>query len=106
MSQGDLTARMANILIQKLASHGLMIFCSHRGEFKNPEFEVGQTKSWLEGVELGYPDIAVVSRNLDKAVALIEIEQSPADPKKLLGDVFATLLGDEITFEHSQRIHQ
>ena len=41
----------------------------------------------------------MVRQESGEAVALIEIEESSATPKVLLGDAFATLLGDHITFQ-------
>ena len=63
----------------------------------------GKTKGKLgKEEEISQTDIAVVEENfrqegsLRKAIALIEIEETTDNPKKLIGDIFAALMGKSI----------
>jgi hypothetical protein len=58
------------------------------GDGKKPERET----------ELSQLDLAIVEPSSNKVIALIEIEETNDRPKTLLGDVFCTLVGDQISF--------
>ena len=103
MADGVLTARMARLLSAWLEEHPFKVLCvcGHRGnETPLPE-NLGHIVSWFgpeynRDSRLALLDIAVISDT--KALALVEIEESSDEPKTLIGDVFATLLGDHITY--------
>ncbi|MGA2505498.1 MAG: hypothetical protein ABSG01_15560 [Anaerolineales bacterium] len=46
--------------------------------------------------ELSQMDIAIIKREPKKLIALVEIEETTNNPKKLIGDIFAVLMGDFI----------
>jgi hypothetical protein len=101
MADGPLTAKMARLLSQWLAGHEYDVFCGHRGEEIFPVEGLGHIVSWFgpeynRDSRLALLDIAVISDT--KALALVEIEESSDEPKTLIGDVFATLLGDHISY--------
>ena len=107
MANGELTARMARKLSQNLEARRFDILFDHGDSTTDPPDKLGEIVSWFGhklklDARLALLDIAVVSRVSDKALALIEIEESSATPKVLLGDVLATLLGDRVTFQHNR----
>jgi hypothetical protein len=102
MNKGKLTAKMARILGEKFKGRADILF-----DLGNPKTDgadkVGIIRSWFgskltRGSLLANLDMAVVLPKPNQVVALIEIEESAANAKTLLGDVFATLFGDHITF--------
>jgi hypothetical protein len=61
-------------------------------------------KRYLRKDELGQLDIAIVEKDSDRAIALIEIEETNDRPKALLGDIFGVLMGEYIYFRRKQKI--
>jgi hypothetical protein len=64
---------------------------------------VGKIVSWFgdkynRESELSQLDIAIIEKGSDKALALIEIEETSDSPKTFLGNVLGVLLGDRISF--------
>ena len=53
---------------------------------------------------LAFLDIAVVSRDSEKALVLVEIEEAIATPKKLMADVLTTLIADHVTFQSKREL--
>jgi hypothetical protein len=51
------------------------------------------------GTQLSYLDIAIVKKNTNQAVALIEIEETANRPKTIIGDIFAFLMGERVMFQ-------
>ena len=104
MSHGALTAHVARSLAGSLSDRPVDVLFDHGEQGVDPPQCLGEIVSWY-GTHYGATaclallDIAVVRQESDQAVALIEIEESAAPPKVLLGDAFATLLGDHITFQ-------
>ena len=80
-----------------------MLF-DHASKGTVPPETLGKIASWF-GPEynsitrLGFLDMAVVSKHTQKALALVEIEETTDKPKVLLGDILATLLGRGIKFQ-------
>lgn len=103
MADGPLTAKMARLLSVWLEEHRFEVLCvcGHRGnETPLPE-NLGHIVSWFghnynRDSRLALLDIAVISGT--KALALVEIEESSDEPKTLIGDLFATLMGDHISY--------
>jgi hypothetical protein len=106
MAHGALTVKVARKLSEKLAARGFHVLFDHGDKQIDPKDQVGKIVSWFEKYEpqhhLAFLDIAVVCQESGKVVVLIEIEESIATPKVLLGDVFAILLGDGIRFQGKQ----
>jgi hypothetical protein len=103
MKHGALTVTVARKPSEKLAARGLDVLFDHGDKRIDPKDQVGRIISWFGKYEpqhhLAFLDIAVIWQDSGKVVALIEIEESIATPKVLLGDVFAILLGDGIRFQ-------
>ena len=53
---------------------------------------------------LAFLDIVVVSRDSEKALVLVEIEEAIATPEKLMTDVLTTLIGDHVTFQSKREL--
>jgi hypothetical protein len=115
MMQGAWTARAAHALSAKVESLGFDVLCAHRDRrirgVETSHVRFGQTISWIDsdfksGSRLGFPDIAFVDRISKKAILLVEVEESKAPPKLVIADLFATLLGDHITFgpDHKEEL--
>jgi hypothetical protein len=49
-------------------------------------------------------DIAIIERKTNKAILLIEIEESGDNPKKIIGAAMATLLADGLSSKDGQKI--
>ncbi len=101
---GEKTRYIGRKLSDKLESYGYAVFYDLKkpdeGEVKN----VGTIATWFgvsygQKTRLGWIDIAIVENVTDNIKLLIEIEESNSNPKVIIGDVFATLLGDHITFK-------
>ncbi len=98
---GEITAQMGELLARSLKGRGYVVHYDHgvTGE------DVGTIVSWFEGKEgdgresgLSQLDIVILDERTKKAVLLMEIEETSDRPKAILGDLFATLLGDGIRF--------
>jgi len=101
-SRGQLTAEIADHLFQDLKERGYDVLYDH-GDSSNEN--VGEIVSWYGNAkecsretELSQLDIAIVERSSNKAIALIEIEETSNSPKTLLGEVFCILMGNHISF--------
>jgi len=94
---GELTAEIG----KSLKFEGYDVYYDHGTSGDN----VGKIVSWFgekyrRKAELCQLDIAVVEQNSERNVsALVEIEETNHKPKTLLGDVFATLLGEHFKFQ-------
>jgi hypothetical protein len=69
---------------------------------KGGDENVGVTSAWLgDHAEmdnrLSEIDIAIIERITNRAILLIEIEESGDNPKKIIGAAMATLFGDKIS---------
>lgn len=53
---------------------------------------------------LAFLDIAVVSRDSEKVLVLVEIEEAIATPKKLMADVLTTMIADHVTFQSKREL--
>ena len=85
---GELTAEIG----KSLKLEGYDVFYDH-GE---PSPSVGKIVSSIDkapamGEELSQLDIAIIKKTTNKAVALIEIEETTDTPKTFLGDIFGIL---------------
>ncbi len=96
---GELTAEIG----AKLTFDGYDIFYDHGTSSEN----VGKIVSTLKKEygrddELSQLDIAVVEQDSDKAVLLVEIEETSDRPKTFLGDIFGVLFGNHIYFRRRE----
>jgi hypothetical protein len=104
MAHGKLTSEVAIMLSQDLALRGFDVLFDHALRGTVPPQNLGKIASWFgpeykSVTQLGFLDIAVVSKLSEKAIALVEIEETTDQPKVLLGDLFATLLGEGVKFQ-------
>ena len=102
--RGELTAKMGKWLMKELKPRGYDVLYDH-GSSKEGS---GKIVSWFgealdRGARLSELDIAIVEQSSDKAVALIEIEESNDRPKTLLGNIFGFLMGEQVTFGKSPK---
>ena len=51
------------------------------------------------GTQLSYLDIAIVEKNTNQAIALIEVEETANRPKTIIADIFAFLIGEKLAFQ-------
>lgn len=110
MAHGRLTSEVAITLSQELASRGFDVLFDHAVRGTVPPQNLGKIASWFgpeyrSFAQLGFLDIAVVSKKSEKAIVLVEIEETMDQPKVLLGDIFATLLGDGVKFQGKRDLH-
>jgi hypothetical protein len=98
---GEITIAIAGELDRSndLAKLGYSVIYDHG---KGSDRDVGVTSAWLGNKaemdnRLSEIDITIIERNTNKAILLIEIEESGDNPKKIIGDVMATLLADGIS---------
>ena len=97
-----MTVETAHRLQDFLKDKGYDVLYDH-GDLSNTN--VGTIVSWYgdgkkpeRETELSQLDLAIVELTSNKVLALIEIEETNDTPKTLLGDVFCTLVGDQINF--------
>jgi hypothetical protein len=96
---GELTAEIGS----KITLDGYDVFYDHGISSEN----VGKIVSTLKREygrddELSQLDIAVVEQGSDKAVLLVEIEETSDRPKTFLGDIFGVLFGKHIYFRRRE----
>lgn len=109
MNNGELTAKIATRLATKFERHVEILF-DHRKPKGNDANRIGVIRSWF-GDKLSRKslladlDIAVVLRGSNNVLLLAEIEESSANPKTILGDVFATLFGEHFTFQGKRTLN-
>jgi len=109
MSHGKITAQVGRELSDKLRDQGLDVLFDHGGKVDPVDYQVGKISAWFgdeysANSHLAHLDIAVVERGSDRALALIEIEESSTTPKVIIGDIFATLLCDYVSFREERKL--
>ncbi len=115
MLQGAWTAQAARKLSAMFDSLGFDVLCAHQDrrvrKDENSQVRLGQIISWIgsefkPASRLAFPDIAIVHQASNKVILLAEVEESKASPKVVIADLFATLLGDHITFgrDHKEEL--
>jgi len=82
---------------------GYVVYHDHGPSGEN----VGNITSWCghgaapsRDTALSQLDIAIIELSSQRAIVLVEIEESNGPPKALIGDVFGTLMGDHVTFRN------
>ena len=95
-SHGQLTAEIG----KSLESDAYDVLYDHGISSKT----VGRIVSYFgnkneRGTQLSYLDIAIVKKNTNQSVALIEIEETANRPKTIIGDIFAFLMGERVEFQ-------
>ena len=92
---GEATAKIA----ENLQFEGYNVFSDH-GTASEYVGKIVSTleKDYSRKDELSQLDIAIVEKNSDKVVVLLEIEETSDKPKTILGDIFSILFGEYICF--------
>jgi len=104
-SHGQITVESAKRLQQIYKDNGYDILYDHGDRLNDNVGEIvcwygdGKKPEWE--TELSQIDIAVVEPGSKRAIALIEIEETNDTPKTFMGDIFCTLMGDQINFRGS-----
>lgn len=98
-SHGQLTAEIG----KSLEFEGYDVLYDHGVSSKT----VGRIVSYFSdknerGTQLSYLDIAIVKKNTNQAVALIELEETANRPKTIIGDIFAFLMGEKVVFQGNE----
>jgi len=96
-ANGQLTSAVARSITGEMNKKGYDVYYDHdkAGEFVGTIAVTIEEKLSREK-EISQLDIAVVKRNSNKVIALIEIEETTDNPKTLIGDIFAVLMGNSI----------
>ena len=95
---GKATSAAAQLITGKLNDRGYDVYYDHGdagGEFVG-KIAVSINKDLGRVKEISQMDIAVINRKSNKVIALVEIEETTDNPKKLIGDIFAVLMGSSI----------
>ena len=87
--RGPITKKIAPILRQKFKSQDFDILSDHGTRGVDSDQLLGKLQSWFDKddgkkIFLTHLDIALVSRNSNRIIALIEIEETSDNPKLLL----------------------
>jgi len=97
---GPSTSAVAESITEELNKKGYDVYYDHGQASKFVgKIAVSIEKKLGREKEISQMDIAVIERNLSgernlrRVIALIEIEETTDNPKKLIGDIFAVLLG-------------
>jgi hypothetical protein len=105
---GEITAALGDELSRSddLAKLGYYVVYDHG---IGAEDSVGVTSAYLgDHAEidnrLSEIDIAIIERKTNKAILLIEVEESGDNPKKIIGAAMATLLADGISSKDRQKL--
>ena len=93
--RGEWTAELAEILRSELPDFD--IFYDHGDSSGRIVCYIGDNNE--RGAQLSYLDIAIVRKNTNQVVGLIEIEETANRPKTIIADIFAFLLGEKVTFQ-------
>ena len=99
-SRGQLTTKMARAISKYWEPRGYYVLYDHDPSSHN----MGKIVSSFgeqpprRSTQLSHIDIALVERDSEKVLALIEIEETTDKPKTLLGAVFGILMGEHLSF--------
>jgi hypothetical protein len=99
-AHGRLTSETAQAITIEMNKRGFDVYYDH-GDPSNPfvgTIPVSTEEELTSKNQISQLDIVVVERdiNKNKAIALIEIEETTDTPKTLIGDIFTTLMGDSV----------
>lgn len=102
---GRSTSDVAKAIRAKMNKRGFDVYCGHgeKGPFIGKIVSSIKEK-YKRGDELAHLDIAIVKKDTNDAVALIEIEETNDKPKTLLSDLFGTLMGNFISLPGQGKI--
>jgi hypothetical protein len=104
-AHGQLTSAVARSITGEMNKKGYDIYYDHdkAGEFVGT-IAVSIEEMLSSKKEISQLDIAVVERISKKGIALIEIEETTDNPKTLIGDIFAVLMGNSIYLPRRKKV--
>lgn len=104
MKHGELTAYLGRKLAQKYPRGGRIFALDDHGKTDNPA--VGAIRLNLRGFPFDnrsvLADIDIMIAEGNKAIILIEIEETTANPKQVIGDVFAPFFAEHVRFKSTE----
>ena len=105
---GPLTSEIAGSITREMNEKGYDVYFDHgiAGEFIGtiPVSIEKDTEMLAREEEISQLDIAIVKRNANEGIALVEIEETNDNPKKLIGDIFAVLMGNSIYLPGGKKV--
>jgi len=105
---GPLTSEIAGSITREMNEKGYDVYFDHgiAGEFIGtiPVSIEKDTEMLAREEEISQLDIAIVKRNANEGIALVEIEETTDNPKKLIGDIFAVLMGNSIYLPGGEKV--
>lgn len=104
-AHGQITSAVARSIKDEMNIKGYDVYYDHDkvGEFVGT-IAVSIEEMLSSKKEISQLDIAVVKRNSNKEIALIEIEETTDNPKTLIGDIFAVLMGNSIYLPRRKKV--
>lgn len=104
-AHGQLTSAAAGCLSDQLKNQGYWVYYDHgpAAEFVG-KIVVSYDENLTKKSEISQLDIAIIEKKSNKAIALIEIEESVSNQKTLIGDFFAVLIGNSIYCPGKKRV--
>jgi len=90
---GEVTERIAKLIRERLPPEYEVLHDPHSHE-KGKDRIVSRVR----GERLSYIDLVVVDSSSNELLMIMEVEESSKEPKRVLGDIFAVLMGDNITY--------
>ncbi len=104
-AHGQLTAELAQSIREELSTKGYDVYCGHgKAGPLTGKIVSSINEPYKRGDELGHLDIAIVKKDTNQAVVLIEIEETNDKPKTLFSDVFGALMGNFVSLPHKGKI--
>ena len=96
-THGQLTSAAAQSIMGELNRRGYDVYYDHgkKGDFVG-KIAVSINKDLGRVKEISQMDIAVINKKSNKVIALVEIEETTDNPKKLIGDIFSIIMGNSI----------
>ena len=96
-THGQLTSDTARSITGELNDLGYDVYYDHgqAAEFVG-KIVVSLDEELTKKKAISQLDIAVIERETNKAIALIEIEETTNNPKTLIGDLVAVLMGNAV----------
>lgn len=95
---GQLTSAVAKSITDEMNKKGFDVYYDH-GDPSNSfvgTIPVSIEEELTSKNQISQLDIAVMERGTNRAVVLIEVEETMDTPKTLIGDIFTTLMGDSV----------
>lgn len=100
MDHGAYTGELGYQLYKKYIDTNYMVYYDHPRKDQNDEPNCSHPIPFFDecsnATKLSYVDIAVVNKERDSIELIVEIEESGAEPKKVIGDVVNIVLSDQM----------